>query len=70
MKTMPEINMELQVLEDAIHLEFIPALTGQNHLSDELHNLLALPARKGGLGLKNPVWEAVKQLHTSKSLHP
>jgi len=33
---MPEIDIQLQSLEDAIRLEFIPALTGQNHLSDEL----------------------------------
>ena len=65
MRTMPEIDMELQALEDAICLEFIPALTGQNHLSDELRNLLALPARTGGLGLNNPVREAVIQFHTS-----
>ena len=65
MRTMPEIYMELQPLEDAIHLEFILALTGQNNLSDELRNLLALPARTGGLGLNNPVREAVIQFHTS-----
>ena len=45
--------MQLQVLEDAICLESIPALTSQNHLSDELHNLLTLPARIGGFGLNN-----------------
>ena len=33
--------------------KFIPALTGQNHLSDEPHNLLAFPARIGGFGLNN-----------------
>ena len=43
---MPEIDIELQSLEDAICLELIPALTGQNHLSDELCNLLALPTRE------------------------
>ena len=58
MRTMTEIDMELQALEDAICLKFIPALTRQNHLSDEQCNLL-LPARTGGLGLNNPVREAV-----------
>ena len=49
MRTMPEIDMKLQALEDAIRLEFFPALTGQNRLSDELRNLLTLPARTGAL---------------------
>ena len=62
---MPQIDMELQALEEAIRLEFIPSLTGENHLSCELRNLLALPARTGGLGLNNPVREAVIQFHTS-----
>ena len=62
---MPEIDIQLQSLEDAIRLEFIPALTGQNHLSDELRNLLALPTRTGGLGLNNPVCEADIQFQTS-----
>ena len=62
---MAKIDMELQALQDAIRLEFIPALTGQNHLSDELCNLLALLARTGSLGLNNPVREAVIQFHTS-----
>ena len=57
---MSEIDMELQALKDAICLEFILALTGQNHLSDELCNLLALPARTGCLGLNNPVQEVIQ----------
>ena len=49
MRTMPDIEMEFTTLEGAIRLEFIPALTGQNHLSDVQRNLLALPARTGVL---------------------
>jgi len=65
MRTMPEIDIQLQSLKDAIRLEFIPALTGQNHLSDELRNLLALPTRTRGLGLNHPVREADIQFQTS-----
>jgi len=65
MRTMPKINIELQSLEDAIRLELIPALTGQNHLSDELCNFLALPTRTGDLGLNNPVQEADIRFQTS-----
>ena len=68
MRTMPEIDIQLQSLEDAIRLEFIPALTGQSHLSDELHVQPPCPTdqdRGGGLGLNNPVWEADIQFQTS-----
>ena len=67
MRTMPEIDMELQALEDAIRLEFIPALTGQDHLSDELRNLLPLPVRTGGLGLYGRL--SYSSTPQSKSLH-
>ena len=70
MRTMPEINRELQALEDAIRLEFIPALTGQNHLSDEQHNLLALPARTGVLVLPTQYGRlSYSSTPQSKSLH-
>ena len=69
MRTMPEINMELQALKDANRLEFILALTGQNHLSDELCNLLALPARTGGLGLCLYGRLSYSSAPQSKSLH-
>ena len=65
MRTMPELSTELTTLEDTIRLEFIPNLTGPNHLSDVQRNLLALPARSGGLSLTNPVREAVRQFRTS-----
>ena len=67
MRTMPEIDMELQGLEDAICLEFIPALTGQNHLSDELRNVLAFPARTGGALVYGRL--SYSSTPQSKSLH-
>ena len=44
----------LQPLEDSIRQHFLPALTGQSGVSDLERELLALPARHGGLGLVNP----------------
>ena len=67
MRTMPEAlgSSWIFTLEDTIHLELLPALTGQNQLGDVIRNLLALPARVGGLGLITPVQEAVSQFRTS-----
>ena len=44
----------MQPMEETIHLEFMPSLTGRSPPTDEERDLLALPARFGGLGLTNP----------------
>ena len=41
----------LKPLEDVIRHDLIPALTGQPHASDNVRQLLALPARHGGIGI-------------------
>ena len=53
LRTLPGISDFLQPLELSIIKEFIPAVTG-NCVSDLERDLLALPARMGGLGLRNP----------------
>ncbi len=50
----PNIKDLLQPLENAIHQVFIPTLTGHPPNSQQVRDLLALPARLGGLGLANP----------------
>ena len=57
----------LQPLETAIQSHFIPALTGQSPPGNLVRELLALPARLGGLGLINPVAVAQDQ-HASSQL--
>ena len=54
LRTIPNIADLLQPLEDAIRCKFIPALTGRDGVSDAESDLLALPARLGGLGLTDP----------------
>ena len=44
----------LQPLEDAIRQKFKPALTGRAQPGDAERDLLALPARLGGLGIAKP----------------
>ena len=53
-RTIPDISVLIQSLEDAIRHKFLPSLTGQNALNDETRELMAIPVRHGGLGIINP----------------
>ena len=53
-RTLPNLSNHLQTLENIIRSEFIPSLTGNPPPNDADRNLFALPARLGGLGLRNP----------------
>ena len=58
-RTTPGISKALQPLEDAIHQKFIPALFEGKFISEDFRKVLSLPARLGGLGILNPVEEAI-----------
>ena len=66
-RTIPDIAELPKPLEDIIRLKFIPALTGQNVLNDDERDLLALPARLGGIGIINPSSISVTTLHNTSS---
>ena len=53
MRTLPDIETQLQPLERAILDVLIPSLIGRN-CSEAERDLVALPVRMGGLGLINP----------------
>ena len=53
-RTFQGIGTLLQPLEPIMRSKFIPALTGQPPPSDEVRDLLALPARLGGIALTSP----------------
>lgn len=53
-RTTPGISHLLQPLEESIHQKLIPSLTGQSAPNGKERDLMALPARHGGLGLGNP----------------
>ena len=53
-RTVPNISANLQPLERVIRTKLIPALTGRSTPNDLERDLLALPARLGGIGLTNP----------------
>ena len=54
LRTIPDIDDLLQLLENAIHQHLIQALTGRPPCSSIERDLLALPVRLGGLGLCDP----------------
>ena len=51
--TVENISSMMQPLEEAIRDYFIPAITGQQHCSQDVRDLLALPCRLGGINLTN-----------------
>ena len=53
-RTTPNIGPQLQPLEDIIRKKLLPALSGKPAPNDIVRDLLALPARLGGIGLINP----------------
>ena len=54
MRTIPGIGQHLQPLEASIRKEFLPSLFSFP-MNDRTRDLIALPARMGGLGITNPV---------------
>ena len=54
MRTIPDISDLLEPLEKEIRENLIPAICGRK-VNDIERNLLALPARLGGMGIINPV---------------
>ena len=55
-------------LEKAVREHLLPTLTGQVPFSDDVQDLLALPARMGGLGISNPVKQLGTQFNTSRTV--
>ena len=53
-RTIPNISHLFQPLEDTIRTQLAPALTGRPPPNDAERDLLALPARLGGIALLNP----------------
>ncbi len=53
-RTLPNLSNHFQHLENVIRSELIPTLTGNPPPNESDRELFALPARLGGLGLRNP----------------
>ena len=66
-RTLSDIQALLQPLEDAIANIFLPALADHNCSSVE-RDILALPVRKGGIGVANPCSEAPLEYLASRKI--
>ena len=58
----------MQPLEDSIRTKLIPVLTGKEPPNDTERDLLALPVRLGGLGIRNPVRAADEEYCASMAV--
>ena len=60
----------MQPVEDVIRLQLLAALTGREALADHERDLLALPARFGGIGVRNPTTQASKHNYSKQLSAP
>ena len=67
-RTIDGIGSQLQPLESIIRSKLIPALTGQPPPNDAMRDLLALPARLGGIALTNPTSTADMEFSASTKI--
>ena len=67
-RTIPEAGQHLQPLEDSLHQRLLPAITGRDPAGDLERDILALPARHGGMGISKPPQVAILQHQSSMSL--
>ena len=67
LRTLPDLEDLLALLEQAIADVLIPSITGHYCKQDE-RELLALPVRMGGMGLTNPSQEAASEYVASANI--
>ncbi|XP_066914998.1 uncharacterized protein [Clytia hemisphaerica] len=68
LRTVPDIEKYLQPVDEVIRHHLIPALTGGRLVSDDERQLLSLPPRLGGLGLKMFVETASEEFNNSQRM--
>ena len=68
LRTVQDISPLLRPLEDAIHQQFLPALTGRSPCSPEERELVSLPVHLGGLGINDPTTSAYTEYVTSTQI--
>jgi hypothetical protein len=66
-RTIADISLNLQPVDEIIENKFIPALFGRN-LTDKERELLSVPIREGGLGLRNIHQQSSLNYHTSRKI--
>ena len=67
-RVVPKINHLLVPLDDLLRTNLIPAITGRPPPNDLEYDLLALPARLGGLGIHIPSKNAYREQQSSEKV--
>ena len=67
MRTLQNINENMQPVDRVLEEQFLPALFGRE-LTDGDRELLALPVKEGGLGIRRIHENATLNYHTSKNI--
>ncbi len=67
-RTLPDISIHFQPLENIIRTVFIPTVTGRLPPNDINRDMFALPARLGGLGLCNPLGQCDLEFSASTTV--
>ncbi len=65
-KTIPDLSAILLPIEQKLHREFLPSLTGQNTFNQIKRDLMSLPVRLGGMSIKNPAENCFSFYNSSK----
>ena len=68
MRTIEDIDILFQPLEDVISQTFIPTLTGRSQCTSDERRLLSLPLRYGGLTIINTVTRASEKYKASQMI--
>ena len=68
MRTVPDIEELPHPLKDAIHHQFLPAITAKQALNDTERDQLSLPVRSGGLGILKPTNTASQHFEAFKKV--
>ena len=64
-RTIPLLSGQLTHLESKIRSHLLPALTGKSAPNDSERDLMALPVRSGGLGIRDPTKQAEVEFSAS-----
>ena len=67
-RTIPDLGDHFLPLENIVRSEFILSLTGNPSPNDSDRDIFALPAKLGGLGLRNPMRAAEQEFSASMSI--
>ena len=66
-RTLKDISENLQPIDEIIENSFLPALFGRN-ITEKEREMLSLPVREGGLGIRNIHMQASQNYHTSRRI--